>query len=510
MKAITFNVNLLEPLLINDISGGDPNTAIGLNFIPGSVIRGALIASYVRGRGKSTIDACDPEFRQLFLEGSVRYLNAYLLSNDGSRTLPTPFSLHVIKDVNDSTIHDFAIEGYDPNENWVGISQPFCNFLEEDEDELIELFQPLAQVGIHIFRGDRQKVSNEQSTIFRYQSLDAGQKFQGVIVTENESYLEKIKDLLPHGTIFNFGKSHLAGYGRVLVTEVSSTLDKWEEYSSVGRGFKNIAVTLLSDAIIRDKETGNSVMHLYPVTGKHHKKAFVRKRIRGGFNRTWNLPIPQALAIQAGSVFVYKNDPELFLLLKKLAVNGIGEKKEEGFGRIAVNWNQVETILEKTDFEAPPYSRSELSSQVSKFLSKRIVERVTRQKIDQALIVAVNNLEIKKENALKNTQISRMRGVVRDALHKNDSTIILHHLEEMKEKARNQFEKAQLGNESLCVWISSLAENPQTIWFKLPIHETDLPSLGEVKPELNNLALEYTVRLIDAVLHKASKEGNNE
>ncbi|WP_054864388.1 hypothetical protein [Methanosarcina barkeri] len=67
MKALTFNIHLLEPLLVNDISGGDPNSAIGFEFIPGSVIRGALIGKYLQGKTKYSIDAEDTEFRELFL-----------------------------------------------------------------------------------------------------------------------------------------------------------------------------------------------------------------------------------------------------------------------------------------------------------------------------------------------------------------------------------------------------------------------------------------------------------
>lgn len=37
---------------------------------------------------------------------------------------------------------------------------------------------------------------------------------------------------------------------------------------------------------------------------------YIGQREIGGFNRTWGLPLPQAVAFQMGSVFVYRNLPQ--------------------------------------------------------------------------------------------------------------------------------------------------------------------------------------------------------
>jgi len=80
----------------------------------------------------------------------------------------------------------------------------------------------------------------------------------------------------------------------------------------------------------------------------------------------------------------------------------------------------------------------------------------------------------------------------------------------MKKTARDQFQNAQIERKSLEQWIKEFAANPQNVWDTLQVHQNNLPSLGNIKSDLNdNLACEYTARLIDAVLHKASKEVNN-
>ncbi|HHV24802.1 MAG TPA: hypothetical protein GXX65_09860 [Methanosarcina sp.] len=519
MKALTFNIRLLEPLLVNDISGGDPNSAIGFEFIPGSVIRGALIGKYLQGKPKSSIDAEDAEFRELFFDRAVCFLNAYPLNKDYSRSLPTPLSWHVEKGDPDNTIYDFAIEDYldseenGPEKNWKKVSEPFCHLFESDEGEGIILYQPSNQVQIHIFRANRQKETAGESTIFRYQALEAGQVFSGIILAESELCFKKIKDLLTDGVIFNFGKSHLAGYGHVKINNINS-YDEWEEYSAVGDGEDNaVVITLLSDTIIRDENTGAYSTNLNSILGtdsKSLKKAFVNTRVRGGFNNTWNLPLPQVLAIRAGSVFVYEKSSELLDRLETLKINGIGEKREEGYGRIAVNWHQINGIKAEIGEFQESTLPCEIKDPDSLYLAKRIVNRMTKEKLDQYLIKAVNGLEINKESIPKKSQLSRMRVIVRRSLNENDLSIVTDHLEKMKKTARDQFQNAQIERKSLEQWIKEFAANPQNVWDTLQVHQNNLPSLGNIKSDLNdNLACEYTARLIDAVLHKASKEVNN-
>jgi len=506
MNALIFNIHLLEPVLATQPGGGDPNSAVGFDFIPGSVIRGALIAKYLQGK---KVDAGNDDFRGLFFDGTVRFLNAYIRSQTGKRTLPAPFSWHVEKDtekpVYDVAIDDSIINKDDSGTVWKHVSNPFCCIRKDEADkQQTEFYNPAVQIKIHTARADRQKVTEGESTIFRYLALDVGQNFTGVILADDISYINSIKDLLSDGTVLSLGKSHLAGYGRVKIDNIDDQTD-WDEYETVDDDTEgSIIVTLLSDAIVRDSKTGTYAASIDPVLNTTHEKAYMRTCIRGGFNRTWNLPLPQILAVQAGSVFVYEHDPVLRSCLQALEASGIGEKREEGFGRIAVNWNQEKELNIEENLPSYP-SRVELEGESADFAS-RMVHRMMRAKLDQALIRTVNRLNIRGKD-IHNTQLSRMRVVARRALSENNNAVIILHLDDMKNTALTQFQGAWIERTPLDEWLRLRANDLHSIWDILNIRHNPKPSVGGIKPELtDDLAFEYTMRLIEGILHKELKQ----
>jgi len=514
MNALTFQIHLLEPVLVSQVGSGDPNSAVGFDFIPGSVIRGALIGKYLQEKNGNKIDATDKEFRRLFFDGNVRFLNAYLPQiRTEVRTLPTPFSWRREKD-EDDPIYNIALDNSgiekekekDPSKNWVLVDKPFCSMRKEMDEKgnyQTELYKPTTQIKIHTARANRQNVTKDGSTIFRYLALDSDQNFAGVILADDKSDLDKIETLLAGNTTLSIGKSHLAGYGHVKVGMLENEED-WKEYTTVSENEENcIIVTLLSDAIVRDDKTGAYVATIEPILGKH-EKAFVRTRVQGGFNRTWNLPLPQTLAIQAGSVFVYKNKSGLLDKLKNLETTGIGERLVEGFGRVAIEWNQEDKIcLVKSEPSTPhPVKLTGDST-----LAQRTVNRMMRAKLDEALIRTVNEKDITGLiGNIHNSQLSRMRVIARRAWSENDVDLILKHLEKMKPPARSQFEHAIIERKSLYEWLKETVGAPNDMKDTLGV-SSDKLSIGTITPDITKMELEYTVRLIDGILRKALKEG---
>jgi CRISPR-associated protein Csx10 len=501
MKALTFKIHLLEPVLITSLSG-DPNSSVGLDFIPGSTVRGSVIRRFLQG---SKGDAGNDDFRRLFLSGSTRFLNAYPKSRIGVRTLPTPLSWNSEKGENEP-IYDLVLKEKG-DKSWSGTykSQPFCILWDDEEGNgRAEFYKPNFQINIHTANEDRQRSAKENSTVFRYQSLARDQDFCAVILADDESHLEKLYTLLPSGLRLSIGGSNSAGYGLVEIDEAE--IGEWHEYDPLGDDSEKIVITLLSNALVRNSRTGSYAFSLESILGSEHEFAFTKQTVVGGFNRTWNLPLTQGLAIAAGSVFVYKNDPELAKQLNILENTGIGERRSEGFGRIAVNWHNFEKISVEDHKDSNPLP--ETLSGASEELARRMARRLLRSELDLGLIKAVNRFVIVPKPT--NAQISRMRLSARLALNRKDPEEILTHLNGLKRTAKDQFQHARISGKPLWNWIEERAKDPQSVWTIIGVREDKVPSVGGIKPEIGELALEYTVLLIDRILQKASKEGGNE
>lgn len=574
MNCLTIHLYLQSPLLISQLGGGDPNSSIGFHYIPGSTLRGAIISRYLNGQDT---DAADPDFQRLFLSGSVRFLNGYPLAANGRRSLPLPLSWQRQKDVKTTVARDWAIgkpgtgrqaetstaqmaeqspgqtseQKSDTDQAWKGIGdRKFC-YLQGSKAELSE---PTMQINIHIAREDRQRPTADGAAIFRYDALAAGQCFAAMIVAEDAADLQTIKSLLPDGTRLPLGGSRSAGYGWVVVhypegdEDQPFTEPETEWYAAIEdiatmAPPKKLIVTLLSDTLIQDPETGAYGADLKAVLGVDAEERFVRLHKVGGFNRKWNLPLPQAEAIRAGSVFVYPYSASLQDTLHKLVEKGVGNRRVEGFGRIAVNWHQsaeIELIEqseandENTDacekIQAARRNRPEITQ--SQALTQQIVKRLLRAQLDRLLLQAINIHTIHRRG-MRNAQLSRIRVVARHALEPHhlpkaaaDKRIhgLADFLIQLKKSARDQLERArihtivsaqqemkqngdvQTHEEVYSTWLEELAKKPDTVWTMLQVPD-QLPTLGQIDAQLTaELAVEYAVRLIDGTAQLASRE----
>ena len=496
MKPIVLDITLIEPVLIADVGAGDPNSAVSLSYIPGSTLRGALIGQYLNTH--SDIDLLDDDAGyRLFFDGSVKYLNAYPTKNY-RRLLPVPLSWRLEKGTEDdmgSKIYDFAVEDTDVKQP-KKVKSPFCSLSEKE----VRLFKPEQQMNIHIYRDQRNQQTDADS-IYRYEALAAGQTMRAVILAENDMDAEMIRDLLQPIT-FQIGKSRQAGYGLVEVKESSTPWQGEYDCDDEDDNEEKIIVTCLSDVVIRNNE-GQYSTDLSTVINSNHKTCFVTEHIIGGFNRKWGLPLPQMRAIKAGSVFVYKYDETLLVRLKQFVETGIGERLVEGFGRIAVNWQQHDKLT-KNSHETREEPLSQSLQGDSATLAYRISERVLRQRLDAALSKRISQLSFGR-NSLSNSQLSRLRTVVTNARHENKIAPVKEHLEGLNKPARTQFEKTRFENKSFNRWLETLLSDTSQVWQEL---KAESPRIGEQQAEYSSdLAIEYTLRLINGVVQRGYKEG---
>lgn len=525
MNALIVKLYLSQPVLATQPQSGEENSSTAYNFVPGSMIRGALTAAYQRAHPRAYL-ATDDMARRLFFDGTVRFLNAYPLHvSSGKRMLPRPFSWFVEKEEADeptATIYDFAVVIDPALKNPKPPGREFCYF----HVDAVEFYAPARQVNVHNASQNRNVKQATTSTVYRYDAIAAGETLVAVIVADEAKDLEDLKKLFPDEMAL--GGSYTAGYGRVQVSDIETRSD-WREHEEVlartdqeNPPSSKIFITLLSDTLVRG-ENGRvngdldfAIQQALHLSKKpQHIAAYRELRVVGGFNRTAGLPLAQEWALQAGSVFVYDANAYAVDQLRALTARGLGERRAEGFGRFAVNWHrQAQLPQRKLD---PSQNRpilvhlpqNELSAD-SRRLAQDMARRQLRAFLDRELVALVNRALLSK-NLPNNAQLSRVRTAARQALATHSLGSVTDLMKNLK-GARQQFEDARVSNEVMFDWINKHADLSDKVFRQeFRVTSDSLPSIaGETAGVTPELRVEYCARLIDGVMRKAIEQRKKE
>jgi len=526
MIAVTFNIRLLQPLLVTQPGSDDETGARSGNYIPGSVLRNALAAHYIKLR-KPSDPAADSNCRSLFFNEATRFLNAYPLVNSQS-AWPMPLSWYVTKKDNaDFVAHKIdSIQVYDvalepgqldtlKDARLFARDGKFCapNPVDKNSALIVDVTR---EVAIHIQRENRRRLETKTDTqVYTYQALSAGQVFSGAIVAPDAETANTLSDVLTALEI-SIGGSRTAGYGRVRFEDVA-VRDPWRGYEWPGAGEDGelTIVTLLSDAIVRDPLTGQYCEDLMPVFSAPPQQSYRRARLVGGFNRKWGLPTSQAYAIQAGSVFVYRRDDISPQKLEQAVKEGIGERRCDGFGQIAVNWQRL-TPLKLTEYQrTKPLPLDKLDDPEAKRIAQMIVDHAQRRALDQALIKAVVDYAGSARGSATRSSLSRVRVEARQAgFRKSDLSGLKRLLGDMKsgdrlKSAAKSLNEIRVRNEGLYDWLCKLVTDPvngDRLVGLLGSNPTSNLAIAGVKPaSLDSLAAEYVARFIEGLTHQLIK-----
>ncbi|HBE19302.1 MAG TPA: RAMP superfamily protein [Cyanobacteria bacterium UBA11149] len=532
MKAITFLLKTEQPVLATSFQG-DPNSDVSYPYIPGSMIRGALISRYLKSPGKQGIDiVADETSRRLFFDGTTRYLNAYINSQEGQRSLPTLLCWRKekgkeLKDIKDKIdVYDLSVSKDNDLQSPKSLSEPF--WIEDGKN--IRLYSVDRRINIHNLR-DRRKgrsasdkldpqtrlIEERDGEIFRYDAIDTGQTFQGVILYDKVDE-KTIQDLLNISDIW-LGGSRSAGYGHVKISDVKIN-DGWSEMKTTPekRTSDNIIkITLLSDLILRDncgQYTAIPPTHLLAdILGKQSQeletslneyKTYMDSVFVGGFNRKWGLPLPQVLAVKAGSVFVYEGIEITSKQICQLETTGIGERTVEGFGRVAVNWSTDNSQFVARKPEPKKYTQRNQPQLIeSHNLARKMAERILRKKLEEFLLERVEDFKL-NPNRMTNSQLSRLIIVAKQSLDINCRQPLDRLLDNLPSNVRTQkYERTKITGQSLNQKIKDWLESPKT-W--IDGHLESVAIANEAATLTDELALEYTLRLIMAIAKNATKE----
>ena len=518
MKAITLTLEAQQPILATSFQG-DPNSDVSYSYIPGSMIRGAIIGRYMRQHHLSELDLTNEEVKRLFFDAnSTRYLNAYFLSQEKQRTLPLPLSWFKdkdaeLKDNSPITVYDFSIDRGDNPETPKSVGEYFWT----KKGGVVNLYKDKRRINIHNFR-DRQKgrSTDNQGELFRYDALDAGQTFQSVILCEDGDAITLQMLLITEPNIW-LGGSQSAGYGHTKIINLE-ILDRWDEIGTPAEEREDndelLNIILLSDTILRN-EYGQpvadpmlikqAVEELLNISLPEPSNIFAASTLIGGFNRKWGLPLPQVPALAAGTAIVFEGIEINESQIKQLEAYGIGERREDGFGRIAINWLKKKHFIASLPNSSDTSSLPLLKDEVSRLLAEQMAQRLLETKLEQELQKQVGYLTL--QDGISNSQLSRLQCVAQQAIPTGDCNLVLSLLNNLPSNARNQFDRTKIGNKSFRLQLDEWLGNP-TDW----INSIEVNIAGverrfdDDRAREDKLAQKYTLRLIMAVAKKATKE----
>jgi CRISPR-associated protein Csx10 len=538
-RYLPYTLTLSSPAIITTL-GGDPNSSSSLSYIPGSAVRGAVAKALGDPTGD---DARQQEFHDLVLGGKARYLHAYP-SADGRRALPVPVSLRRKKDgcesdktvsavdlaayAGDASLHEELSECW-PDEQLAPLD---AGFLTLGAAQLTQV-QPQMSARIHHqrHRGKGRAWKDPQGAshgaIFAFESLDSGQTFQGMIQVrgeteeENQHIEERLQELLS-GPIL-VGRSRRAGYGG-LATVQWGDVRRREAEGTGTEGLRPVnrdiapgdpfRLMLTSACIFRNPGTGQIdptalAVRLEGLLGD--RAELVRRRWSfepvGAFNRKWRLEVPQVLAVAAGSVFVLGAKQGIALAdLLRIENEGLGERKEEGFGRLLFLDPPLRTIsLPKADervAKTPPASQPPA---LVTSIERRILEAQLQRKIEQAAAESVRSTKNLPSNSLIGRLRTPLRGKPEDAIRTLTAWLRSdNEAERLKRPAMEQLERCRMdGGRDLAKWILDMID-AETVLQRLKVNvlaqQCHIVSEESARRTLEGKSQELSVKLIDALL----------
>jgi hypothetical protein len=352
MRQFLLTLQAQESLILSD--GSSESLAHQcLDYIPGNMILGAMAERSLRQRhGRVGRPDDDPDFRALFLDGSVSWGHAYPLVNN-ELTSPTPISFFRIKNG-----QDIPIYGSTPKEAAFIVNYLTWNGETEDLAKLANQARPTLKRChrgfwdpqqsqcrperknnwfAHVALDPNQRKSIE-GLLFRFSSLAAGARFQSPIWVADKQ-IALFQKLMAGVKTFRVGHGRSAGHGSVAVEALTEAQPLAP--APVTRA-QTVQIFLDSDYLPLnswENPIDSLLDELTPYIGQPvddgQRRTFAQSVEIAGFNNLWRLPRPTRVALAKGSVI-------------SLTVTGVakpaqpwpfffGSGQVEGYGRLRLN-----------------------------------------------------------------------------------------------------------------------------------------------------------------------------
>ena len=415
----------IEPIRIADDSTSQNGQTVSLRYIPGTTIRGLVINKLAKKENFETI-------KKALLSNEVQFLNAYLTVKDGKtekELMPSPKGFY--EDKNEKELQNVVCKG---------------TFTDGFKRAKLGRYCYIENNCIHYYNvdtGSDMKIKinvgkDEKQNVFRNEYMAANHVFTGYIVVNDSSLKEVIKDVLKETVII--GNSRSAGLGKCKVIDCEYVERiPFEEYLPKEDQENFCYMMLLSNMTMRnsagelcglDLKKLKEKMDVAELEMEYCSTSTVNVK---GYNRTWGIKIPSVVMYEQGSVFrlTFKGVFEREKMLE-LCNNGIGIRRNEGFGRILFfeNYEGVAS-KKKEEYHKVIFEEAEKSLEDIQTL-KVIAKGYYRNLLQQASHSYILEHPIQK-GKLSNSQLGVVESIVRSNKYQP---------KEAKESLKRYFENA--------------------------------------------------------------------
>lgn len=348
---IQITINVQEPLKINNVLGTSDATH-ALTYIPGHVIRGALVHAYLQD---TNTPSSELETTSLFDGNQTQFWNGYLVVN-GKRSVP--FAQHLFETKESSK----TVYSKKPKKVYNSLHEK--EFSQITKQSPVRVNKDVMVIGEEAFYGKNVALTSSlhiginashrdnKIDLYRYEGIAPKQQFQAIVKVQKES--DFVTWLRSKSTLTLWlGGARNSGYGRCQVT-VSSVSASPEQTPNLSFQSDELYVIATSDWIIYN-EQGQLISALDENWLSERigakvilKEQVVNTQITGGYISHWRAYQPMIYAVKAGSVFRYQ---VIEGMVEQERVNslieaGIGRRRNEGFGRLMIlpTWKSKELI----------------------------------------------------------------------------------------------------------------------------------------------------------------------
>ncbi len=422
----SFNVILLakEPLLIANRSESG-NRFQTNDYIPGYTILGALAWKVANRYNLNNNKNVYEEFIDLFRRGKIKVSPLYpgwKIEDDFYPAVPSPHDLLTCKlypefEENGHGVKSFANDENEPKNCEkcleIGIETPL-----EPLNKFLPLHKKLKTVDVAIREEmhitiDPETGRTKTGDLFSYTVIESGQYFIGTIDIDNWVDFVNLLGIYSQENIsfeLRVGKASSRGYGHAKIwLQPEENTENIFLGKPLEKRVKNLTepltMTLITDAIIVDRwgrfYSALDKEILSPLLGLEVEviNTYVKSRNVDGFNTYLGLLKYRDHAISAGSSvgFIIKtsvNSNELLKCLGKLEKEGIGLRREEGFGKISFNhpiYNKNEGVdvrVHLPDFMRIPKMNEEITN-FERWWKHYLIENLHQKDFDHPEWIAV-------------------------------------------------------------------------------------------------------------------------